>query len=117
MFEKDLHLSYLLDFYGEVLQEKIQRVMDAYYNDDLSLAEIALGEEISRQGVRHLIKRGEEQLREFEDKLGLASHYTQLKIASERLEDAAKNLLDSSDPGTATLAQEALSCAHLMRNQ
>jgi predicted DNA-binding protein YlxM (UPF0122 family) len=41
MFEKDLKLTYLLDFYGEVLDEHTRSVMKAYYDDDLSLSEVA----------------------------------------------------------------------------
>ena len=78
MFEKNMRLSYLLDFYGEVLDEKTRRIMSYYYEDDLSLAEIADGEGISRQGVRHIIKKGEEQLTFFEERLGLASHKDKL---------------------------------------
>ncbi len=118
MFEKDMHLSYLLDFYGDVLQEKIRRVMDAYYNEDLSLSEIAEGENISRQGVRHFIKRGEEQLRDLENKLGLAAHYTQLRSAADEMESLALSLIGSQDDkAVTTLAEKALECARLMRNQ
>ena len=59
MFEKNLKLAYLLDFYGDVLDEHTRGVMKAYYDDDLSLSEIAEGVGISRQGVRHVIKKGE----------------------------------------------------------
>ena len=41
MFEKDWNISYLLDFYGEILPEKKRGVMELYYNEDLSLSEIA----------------------------------------------------------------------------
>ncbi|MBR5120731.1 MAG: DNA-binding protein, partial [Clostridia bacterium] len=41
MFEKNLEIGYLLDFYGDVLSERKRTVLDYYYNDDLSLAEIA----------------------------------------------------------------------------
>ena len=75
MFEKNLKLAYLLDFYGDVLDEHTRSVMKAYYDDDLSLSEIAEGVGISRQGVRHVIKKGEEQLTFLEDRLGLADHY------------------------------------------
>ena len=81
MFEKNLKLAYLLDFYGDVLDEHTQGVMKAYYDDDLSLSEIAEGVGISRQGVRHVIKKGEEQLSFLEERLGLADHYEELEAA------------------------------------
>ena len=70
MFEKDLKKAYLLDFYGDVLTERKKEVLDMYYNEDLSLAEIAANEGITRQGVRDAIKRAEAQLFEMESKLG-----------------------------------------------
>ena len=59
MFEKNMRLAYLLDVYGDALDERTYNIMQAYYNDDLSLAEIADGENMSRQGVRHVIKKCE----------------------------------------------------------
>ena len=93
MFEKNLKLAYLLDFYGDVLDEHTRSVMKAYYDDDLSLSEIAEGVGISRQGVRHIIKKGEDQLTFLEDRLGLAEHYEELEEAVELLE-GIKGLLD-----------------------
>ena len=61
---KDLKISFLLDFYGEMLTQKQREVIEYYYNDDLSLAEIADNEGITRQGVRDSIKRAEAQLLE-----------------------------------------------------
>ena len=78
MFEKNMRIAYLLDFYGDALDEHTASVMRAYYNDDLSLAEIASDEGISRQGIRHLIKKGEEQLDFFESKFALAKRYGEL---------------------------------------
>ena len=86
MFEKNLKLAYLLDFYGDVLDEHTRGVMKAYYDDDLSLSEIAEGVGISRQGVRHVIKKGEEQLSFLEDRLGLADHYEELEEAVSLIE-------------------------------
>ncbi|MFR1784585.1 MAG: sigma factor-like helix-turn-helix DNA-binding protein [Ruthenibacterium lactatiformans] len=57
MVTKNLEISYLLDFYGDVLTEKQRDVMEQYYNDDLSLSEIADNFGITRQGVA-TIKRG-----------------------------------------------------------
>lgn len=75
MFEKNLEIGFLLDFYGDVLSERKRIVLDYYYNDDLSLAEIAGEIGISRQGVRELIKKAEEELRFYEAKLGLAKRF------------------------------------------
>ena len=72
MFEKNLRYAYLLDFYGSLFDEHTLGVMKAYYDDDLSLAEVAEGVGISRQGVRHVIKKGEEMLEFYESRLGLA---------------------------------------------
>ena len=44
MFEKNMNVAYLLDFYGDLLDERTKGIMTAYYEDDLSLAEIADGE-------------------------------------------------------------------------
>ena len=83
MFEKNMRLAYLLDFYGEALDAHTKDVMTAYYEDDLSLSEIAEDEGISRQGVRHIIKKGEEQLDFLESRLGLAEHNTKVKEAEQ----------------------------------
>ena len=87
MFEKNLTMGYLLDFYGELLAERRRELMSLYYNEDYSLAEIAAEVGISRQGVRDAIKRGEEELRNFEDKLGMAARFAELQTLSARLED------------------------------
>ena len=59
---KDLNVSVLLDFYGQLLTQKQNDALDLYYNQDLSLSEIAAHMGITRQGVRDNIKRGETQL-------------------------------------------------------
>ena len=75
LFEKNLNIGYLLDFYGEILSERKRTVLEYYYNDDLSLAEISEEIGISRQGVRDSIKKGEEELLFLEEKLGLAERF------------------------------------------
>lgn len=59
---KNLEIPFLLDFYGEMLTEKQRNCLAYYYEEDLSLSEIAENEGISRQGVRDSIKRAEAQL-------------------------------------------------------
>ena len=66
MYEKNLKIGYLLDFYGDVLPERKRNILDLYYNEDFSLSEIAEDIGISRQGVRDLIKKSEEELFLFE---------------------------------------------------
>ena len=86
MFEKDLKIAFLLDFYGDVLSERKRLVLDYYYNDDCSLAEIAEEIGISRQGVRDLIKKAEEELRFYEEKLGLAERFRRVQKTAEQLQ-------------------------------
>ena len=95
MFEKNMRLAYLLDFYRDALDEHTRALLEAYYEDDLSLSEIADGESISRQGVRHVIKKGEEQLEFLESKLKLAAKNDALFAISSDLEKIRKKLLDA----------------------
>ena len=97
MFEKNMKLAYLLDFYGDALETRTQSIMRAYYEDDLSLSEIADGEGISRQGVRHIIKKGEEELEFLEQKLGLAAHYEELEEAVSKLYKVKDFLTENGD--------------------
>jgi len=92
MFEKNMRIAYLLDFYGEALDEHTASILNAYYNEDLSLAEIAAGEGISRQGIRHLIKKGEEQLEFFDSKFALTKRYEELEVAAESLNEICESL-------------------------
>lgn len=75
---KDLRFSILLDFYGDMLTQKQKNVMELYYNQDLSLSEIQEHEDITRQGIRDNIKRGEAYLTELEEKLHFAEKITKL---------------------------------------
>ena len=68
---KDLKFSSLLDIYGGVLTDKQREMLELYYNEDLSLSEIAANDGISRQGVRDSIKRGEETLLDLDGKIGV----------------------------------------------
>ena len=74
--QKNLAYSVLLDFYGPVLTDKQRVILTEYYDEDLSLAEIAENLGITRQGVRDAIKHGEAALDELEQKLGNARRHT-----------------------------------------
>ena len=84
MFTKDLNIGFLLDFYGDILKERRRDALDFYYNNDMSLSEIAEEMGISRQGVRDLIKKAEEELFFYEEKLGLAKKFDDAQNHAKR---------------------------------
>ena len=106
MFEKDLTVEFLLDFYGELLPVRTRRILAAYYGDDLSLAEIAEGEEISRQGVRHIVKKGEEELFFLEERLGLAARHRAVMADAEHLRAMTAPLSATEDAQVRALCEE-----------
>ena len=89
---KNLESSYLLDFYGSLLGEKQRRLFSRYYDDDLSLAEIADLEGMTRQGVRDAVKRAETQLLEMETKLGLAKRFQTVQRGLTEVRQCAEEL-------------------------
>ncbi len=89
---KNLEISLLLDFYGEMLTEKQRDVVELYYNEDLSLAEIASHSGITRQGVRDSIKRAEGQLLDYEERLKLAQRFRRIQACLDEITDLAKDI-------------------------
>ena len=94
---KNLEISFLLDFYGDMLTEKQRDVVELYYNDELSLSEIAENEGITRQGVRDSIKRAEAQLLEMEERLGLAKRFREMRDGFEAIRAAAQDIQEYND--------------------
>lgn len=72
---KNLNMSLLLDFYGDILSDKQREAADLFYNGDYSLSEISEITGITRQGVRDRIVKSEEIVTELENKLGLAARF------------------------------------------
>jgi predicted DNA-binding protein YlxM (UPF0122 family) len=85
LVEKTVYMSMLFDFYGELLTDKQKEYFGLYYNENLSLGEIAEIEGISRQGVRDNIVRAETTLTETEEKVGLLKRHT---LLLEQIEEA-----------------------------
>lgn len=89
---KNLDITILLDFYGDMLTPKQREFLDYYYNEDLSLAEIAANVGITRQGVRDAIKRAECQLFEMEERLGLVKRFGDVKSGLEEIIECAAKI-------------------------
>ena len=111
MAEKNLNLCVLYDFYGNMLTDKQREVFEMYYSEDLSLAEIAEQEGISRQGVHDNISRTETILLEMEKATGCVARAKLLRAAMNEINDAAEQLLRSSDLTVQRNAQRILTAA------
>lgn len=105
MLMKNLDICLLLDFYGDLLSPAALENITLYYNEDLSLAEIAEAVGITRQGVRDSIKRAEDQLIKFEEKLGLARRFTGMQDGIEEIKAMLKGLKDDAPEYSAKLEQ------------
>ena len=90
--EKNVKISILLDIYGKLLTEKQYKLLDDYYNKDLSLSEIAENENITRQAVRDNLLKGENNLLEYDEKLGLLNTIKEIDEIKELV-----NSIESKD--------------------
>lgn len=110
MKTKSVEMTLLFDLYGELLTEKQQQLFDLYYNEDLSLAEIAELLKISRQGVRDGIVRAESLLRRFDEILSLSKTLEQ----SARIAALAQQiLLHTEDKTLRQFSEEIISLTQL----
>lgn len=102
---KDLNMCVLLDIYGGIITEKQYEVMDYYYNQDYSLAEISEHLGITRQGVRDSIKRAEQVIYESEEKLKLSEKF---ELNRKKIEKINNILEDISNLNTVQLRNNLL---------
>lgn len=91
---KELGFVLLLDCYGDLLTEHQQNIMQLYYCEDLSLAEIGNPMGITRQAVRSLIKRTEDILLNYEKKLGFAERILKMRECFGKINDASEKIKD-----------------------
>lgn len=92
MFEKIVEITYLFDFYGNLLSENQYSAIELYYIHDLSLSEISEILNISRQGVFDALKRAENRLYDFENKLGLVKKFSENKDRMSEILNTVKNI-------------------------
>ena len=120
MKNQTYRMTMLFDFYGEVLPPRQKEFFDLYYNEDLSLAEIAENYGISRQGVRDVIVRAEAIMTDLEDKTGLMKRFMLMQQQVQAILDAAEkiqtvNYRQYDNPELARLADEITRSAQALK--
>ncbi len=98
----------LYDFYGDLLTPRQQEFFDIYYNEDLSLAEIAENYGISRQGVRDVIARAENIMEDMEEKTGIMKRFLTLQEHLESLSSVLDSMKERNDQALYDLPLDAL---------
>ena len=83
--EKKVEISILLEIYGTLLTEKQNEYMNYYYNEDLSLSEIAENDGITRQAVMRILQKSSKKLEEYEQKMQIMEKQKQIKKNIEQL--------------------------------
>ena len=105
--DKKVEVSMLIEIYGKLLTEKQLEILDNYYNMDLSLSEIAENNQITRQAVRDIIKKGEKKLFEYEEKLlFMKKTINQEQKIQQVLWNLTKIQKDSSDKQVTSILEE-----------
>ena len=116
MKNQTYRMTMLFDFYGELLTERQKEFFDLYYNEDLSLAEIAENSGISRQGVRDVIVRAEGAMQEVEDKTGLIQMQKHIAAIQDAVEQLRKlNYRQYEDHRIDTLAETISQAAQALK--
>ena len=109
MKNQTYRMTMLFDFYGEILTDRQKEFFDLYYNEDLSLAEIASIAQITRQGVRDSIKRGEATLIDMEERLKLAAKFRQMEEDLTKIIACAREIVFEAEeiPRTRPIIEQA----------
>ncbi len=115
--EKNLKFAVLLDIYGGLLTDRQAEALNYYYNEDYSLGEISELMDITRQGVRDFIKRGEAVLLETDEKLRLYERFRALNDIRSKAEDIVYlNSRLSNSVNIHNLAREIIGRADYIQN-
>lgn len=97
MVEKLVEIGYLFEFYGKLLTDKQHDAIELYYIEDLSLQEIGDTMDVTRQGIFDLIKRAEQNLYSYEEKLGLISRYFSNNEKIKEIMEVSEETLENID--------------------
>lgn len=108
MDDKTFEMTMLYDFFGDLLTDKMKLYFDLYYNNDLSLSEIAEQTGISRQGVRDNIMRAQRQLREYEEKTGIVARFIKMQDDISSITHDLNRIIELSDGEVNSIAKKTL---------
>jgi len=116
LLEKVAWINLLYDIYGQLLTERQQHFLELYYEEDLSLGEIADKFAVSRQAVHDSLKRAEQTLVRYEKELGLVANFTeQRNKVAEALSLLEEFLVDpNSEEGMKKILQVKDSLLNIM---
>ena len=103
--ERIVRQTMLYDFYGELLTEHQRKAFEAVVMEDLSYAELARLENISRQGAYDMIRRCDKQLEEYENKLGLVEKFLRIREELRQMGEALEGLKGSLEPESRKLLE------------
>ncbi|MGB8455363.1 MAG: DNA-binding protein [Anaerocolumna sp.] len=90
--KEKVELSFLFDFYGELLKSHNKHIFEDYILNDLSLSEIAEEQGISRQGVYDIVKRCSKQLKDCEEKLSLVKKFEETRKRVNRIKELSDQM-------------------------
>ena len=96
--EEKIRLTYLFDFYGDLLHTRQSDIFQKFVFQDLSLQEMAEEEGVSRQAVHDKVRRAVRALEEYEAKLGLLEKYHRISAICDSIEEAAGRLPETQAP-------------------
>lgn len=110
-------LTLLFDYYGDLLTEKQKTCFDLYYNQDLTLAEIAAEAGISRQGVHDSLARAEAALMAMEEKTGCVKRDLQCRKNLDEISAIAQTLAEQEGGGVCLMARRILALTNELKEQ
>ena len=93
ILDESVKLCLLNDFYGSLLTENQQKVLDSYLNFNMPLVEISQNMNISRQAVLDTIKKATCKLEMLESKLGMLDKYLKQNELVENSKKVDKELI------------------------
>lgn len=85
--EKQQRVNLLMDCYEDLLTSKQQLYLSLYYEEDLSLAEIAEDLNVSRNAVYDNLRRAVALMEDYEKKLHLLEKHVQRMDLIQRIEE------------------------------